>query len=173
MFSKKGQGISVNYIVIIALALIVLIVIAIYFTGGLDFLLGQQTTIIRGSVSDQQKNIWRGNCRLWCNLGSEESFYLHVFNKGDDPEIEQYVCNDARINEAEFGNSPNKDDLQVSDENCAWSKSTTSGTGSTTAAEGEECGLTKACNEGLSCCKEDADSTKMICCVSCTGGVCA
>lgn len=90
--NKKGQGISINYIIIIALALIVLVVIAIYFTGGLDFLFGAQSGVIGGTVDDQTKNIWRSSCNLWCSMGNEASFNNHVFQEPNKDANEIYSC---------------------------------------------------------------------------------
>ena len=41
--SKKGQGISIEFIIIAAIALIVLIVIILFFTGGLEKIFGGQS----------------------------------------------------------------------------------------------------------------------------------
>ncbi len=73
MNNKRGQGISMEFIIIAAIALIVLIVIILFFTGGLEKIFGGQKEVV-GSVSDQQKEIWRSQCRLYCSLGQEENF---------------------------------------------------------------------------------------------------
>ena len=81
---KKGQGISMTYIIIAALALVVLVVIIMFFTGGLQKLFGQQTDIVGGSTN-QQNEIWRGQCKLYCSLDQEESWKTHKFNlEGQD-----------------------------------------------------------------------------------------
>ncbi len=78
--SKKGQGLSVTYIVIIALSLIVLILIALWFTGSLKFLTGKQKGVV--GASGQEKALWRSNCELWCSLENKESYETHEF--GDE-----------------------------------------------------------------------------------------
>ena len=71
---KKGQGISMTYIVIAALALIVLIVIFLFFTGGMERLFERQTETVE-SVGDEEA-IWRAQCKSYCTMGQYE-----VFNK--------------------------------------------------------------------------------------------
>jgi len=64
---KKGQGISMTYIIIAALTLVVLVVIIMFFTGGLQSLFEKQTTTVEGSI-DQQLEIWRNQCKLYCTM---------------------------------------------------------------------------------------------------------
>ena len=75
--NKKGQGISMTYIIIALLALIVLVVIILFFTGGMEKIFGQTKVI--GEVSEQQKAVWRGQCRVFCSIGDEGSFCNTVF----------------------------------------------------------------------------------------------
>ena len=89
---KKGQGISMTYIIIAALALVVLVVIIMFFTGGLQKLFGQQTDIVGGST-DQQYEIWRGQCKLYCSLGQQESWEKHVFDESQ-PDLH---CKDIKL----------------------------------------------------------------------------
>lgn len=89
MKDKRGQGISMEFIIIAAIALIVLIVIILFFTGGLEKIFGQQGQQI-GTVTDQDKEIWRSQCKLYCSLGQRENFQNKVF-KGDDDR--EYKCN--------------------------------------------------------------------------------
>ncbi len=85
MKDKRGQGISMEFIIIAAIALIVLIVIILFFTGGLEKIFGEQKKTI-GTVTDQQKEIWRSTCKLYCSLGQRENFLQKEF-KGDDNTI--------------------------------------------------------------------------------------
>lgn len=82
MGDKRGQGISMEFIIIAAIALIVLIVIILFFTGGLQKIFSGQTEVI-GTVSDQQKEIWRSECSLYCSLGQKENYQQKIF-KGSD-----------------------------------------------------------------------------------------
>lgn len=81
---KKGD-ISLNYVVIAAIALVVLIVIILFFTGGLQSLFQQQKEAVAGAT-DQQKEIWRGQCKLYCSLGQKENFVNKKFKSesGDE-----------------------------------------------------------------------------------------
>jgi len=88
MKDKRGQGISMEFIIIAAIALIVLIVIILFFTGGLEKIFGQQGQQI-GTVTDQDKEIWRSQCKLYCSLGQRENFVNKEF-KGKDDRI--YKC---------------------------------------------------------------------------------
>ena len=68
--NKKGFALSVNYLVVAILALIVLVAISVYFTGGVKYLFGQQKKIIETSADT--KTIWRNSCELWCAVESVE-----------------------------------------------------------------------------------------------------
>ncbi len=80
---RKGQGLSVTYIVIIALSLIVLVLIAMWFTGSLRFLTERESSIIKGTVSEQTLGIWRNQCEQWCSLGDRTNYENHEFESGD------------------------------------------------------------------------------------------
>jgi len=56
-----------TYIIIAALALVVLVVIILFFTGGIGTLFDQQKENIEG-VTDQDLEIWRGQCKMHCTL---------------------------------------------------------------------------------------------------------
>ena len=88
MKDKKGQGISMEFIIIAAISLIVLIVIILFFTGGLEKIFGGQKEIV-GTVSDQQKEIWRSQCKLYCSVGQRENFINKEF-RGADNQV--YKC---------------------------------------------------------------------------------
>jgi len=82
MVDKKGQGISMTYIIIAALGLVVLVVIILFFTGGIGSLFGQQQQTVEGAT-EQQLEIWRGQCKLYCSLDQEESWDNHEFKYED------------------------------------------------------------------------------------------
>lgn len=98
MKDKRGQGISMEFIIIAALALIVLIVIVLFFTGALGKIFGQQKDIV-GTATDQQKEMWTEACRLACTTGGQNPYYFctHAFEvKGDKGEVtEAWFCNTA------------------------------------------------------------------------------
>lgn len=71
--NKRGQGISMTYIIIAALALVVLVTIILFFTGGLQTLFQAQKESVEGAT-DQQLEIWRAQCTLYCSLEQTENF---------------------------------------------------------------------------------------------------
>lgn len=81
--NKKGQEISMTYIVVAAIALVVLIVAILFFTGGLQAIFKAQKETVAGAT-DQQLEIWRGQCKLYCSLEQKESWEKHEFKAGDE-----------------------------------------------------------------------------------------
>ena len=67
--NKKGLDISLNFIIIAALALIALIVIALVFTGGLRTLIGKQVEIV--GVSSQEYSLAETACITACSVNSK------------------------------------------------------------------------------------------------------
>lgn len=88
---KKGD-ISLNYVVVAAIALVVLVVIIIFFMGGLQTLFQRQKEAV-SSVTDQQLEIWRGQCKLYCSLGQKENFEKKVFESGDT----KITCSELKV----------------------------------------------------------------------------
>ena len=81
--SKKAQSLSLNTIIIAALALVVLIVIVLFFMGATENLFGKQASIVSGGVEQSQLDIWKAQCKSFCTLNQEESFSKTEF-KGKD-----------------------------------------------------------------------------------------
>ncbi|MBT3984801.1 hypothetical protein HOD38_02230 [archaeon] len=79
--NKKGLDISLNFVIIAALALIALIVIALIFTGGIQKLIGQEEEVIE--VGTQEFALAEGACSLACSAGSETAW--------DNPSFPQSV----------------------------------------------------------------------------------
>lgn len=90
---KKGD-LSMNYVIVAAIALIVLVVIILFFTGGLQTLFQQQSEVVSGAT-DQQLEIWRGQCKLYCSLGQKENFVNKEF-KAQEGTV-TYKCKDAPL----------------------------------------------------------------------------
>lgn len=99
MKNKRGQGISMEFIIIAALALIALIVIVLFFTGSLGRL-SRGTTDTVNTATDQQKDMWAKECALSCTTGGKNpNFYCtHEFQvKNDKDEVfETWVCNSGK-----------------------------------------------------------------------------
>lgn len=73
MVSKKGD-LSLNFIIIAILALIALIVIALFFTGGITKLFGTQKEISKVSLDPQLRALAEANCRLHCTNQDENAY---------------------------------------------------------------------------------------------------
>lgn len=83
MLNKKGLELSMGFIVIALLALTVLVVIILFFTGGMQKIFGQTAEV--GEVTEQQISIWRGQCKLYCSTDQKE-FCEHMFPAKKDKE---------------------------------------------------------------------------------------
>ncbi len=96
MNDKRGQGISMEFIIIAAIALVVLIVIILFFTGGIQKLLGQAGGVA-ATATDRDKELWTSECKTSCVLGGANPYFFctHIFEvKNDKGEItETWVCN--------------------------------------------------------------------------------
>ena len=75
--NKKGMDISLNFIILAVLALIALILIALFFTGGLTSLF-QQTEDV-GEISTQKLSLYKVNCESYCQLGDEHNWNNPAF----------------------------------------------------------------------------------------------
>jgi len=84
---KRGQGISMTYLIIAILGLIVLIIIAIFFTKGTGWIFGEESAVASGSSMD----VWRSQCESWCDLGSNLYCTKEFVKKDGDEEI-KYSC---------------------------------------------------------------------------------
>jgi len=86
---KRGQGISMTYIVIAALALIVLIVIFLFFTGALSEMFSRQTEVVEGATQESAVDI--SKCKLYAALGQEESWENNDCDTVMDETYAKYV----------------------------------------------------------------------------------
>ncbi|MEA3379222.1 MAG: hypothetical protein U9Q69_06355 [Nanoarchaeota archaeon] len=77
--NKKGMDISLNYIIIAVLAIIALIIIALFFTGGLTTLFKKQAEIAK--ASQQELALAKANCDFWCQTGAKENFENPPFSE--------------------------------------------------------------------------------------------
>jgi hypothetical protein len=77
MMNKKGMDISLNFIILAVLALIALIVIALFFTGGLTNLFKQQSTV--GDISADKIAYYASKCGLYCTTGDYNSWQHPMF----------------------------------------------------------------------------------------------
>ena len=65
ILNKKGMDISLNFVILAVLALIALILIALFFTGGLTNLFGQTEEV--GSISSEKVALYSSKCDFYCS----------------------------------------------------------------------------------------------------------
>lgn len=79
--NKRGMDISLNFIILAVLALVALIVIALFFTGGLTNLFKQQEEV--GSISAEKIALAKSKCQLYCTTDNYDSWNSPVFDSED------------------------------------------------------------------------------------------
>lgn len=72
--NKKGVSLSMEFIIIAALALLALIVIALFFTGGAEKLFGKQKGAVGVTIDPQIKGLAVSTCQLSCTLGNKDAY---------------------------------------------------------------------------------------------------
>ncbi|HIJ05218.1 hypothetical protein J4424_05145 [Candidatus Woesearchaeota archaeon] len=77
ILNKKGMDISLNFIILAVLALIALIIIALFFTGGLTNLFGQTEDV--ASISSEKIALFTSKCEFYCTTENQ--------NAWDDPDL--------------------------------------------------------------------------------------
>jgi hypothetical protein len=70
--NKKGMDISLNFIILAVLALIALILVALFFTGGLTSLFEQTDEV--GSTTTEQYLYYKAQCNYYCSIGDEDAY---------------------------------------------------------------------------------------------------
>ena len=72
ILNKKGMDISLNFIILAVLALIALIIIALFFTGGLTNLFKQTEEV--GSISSEKIALFASKCEFYCTTEDENAW---------------------------------------------------------------------------------------------------
>ncbi|MFH1638184.1 MAG: hypothetical protein ABIB71_07190 [Candidatus Woesearchaeota archaeon] len=72
--NKKGVSLSMEFIIIAALALLALIVIALFFTGGAEKLFGKQKGAVGVTIDPQIKSLAISTCELSCTFGNKDGY---------------------------------------------------------------------------------------------------
>src|SRR3989338_5358954 len=72
ILNKKGMDISLNFIILAVLALIALIIIALFFTGGLTNLFGQTEDV--ASISSEKVALYSSKCEFYCTTGNKDAW---------------------------------------------------------------------------------------------------
>lgn len=104
--NKKGMDISLNFVILAVLALIALILIALFFTGGLSNLF-QQTEEV-GDTDAQQIALAETECKTYCTLGTESAYKSEYSEEeaeslGDKASCEELVGDWADVYSEEDG----------------------------------------------------------------------
>jgi hypothetical protein len=89
--NKKGMDISLNFVILAVLALIALILVALFFTGGLTSLFADTEDV--GDTSGEKLALYESECELYCTLGQQTSFekVKYIENEGQSNE-KTYTC---------------------------------------------------------------------------------
>ncbi len=74
MISRRGEGLSLNFIIVAILALMVLIIIALFFTGGITKLFSTEQEVSKVSLDPQLRLLSESNCRLHCTNQDENAY---------------------------------------------------------------------------------------------------
>ncbi|MBT4935371.1 hypothetical protein HOL21_04410 [Candidatus Woesearchaeota archaeon] len=96
MFSKKGQGLSLNVIIVAAIALIVLVVLVVIFTAkSADFERGVSK---EGQTEIAKIRISYGDCQP---TGLSEQNFLRAYGSAETPEEQQEAITDLETRVAD------------------------------------------------------------------------
>ena len=74
MVGKRGEGLSLNFIIVAILALIVLIVIALFFTGGITKLFGTEKEISSLALNPNIRALAEQSCSLHCTNQNQNAY---------------------------------------------------------------------------------------------------
>lgn len=97
ILNKKGMDISLNFIILAVLALIALIVIALFFTGGLTNLFKQTEEV--GSISSEKIALYSSKCEFYCTTNDETAWKDPGFP--EDVKAKYSSCSDL-VTDKEF-----------------------------------------------------------------------
>jgi hypothetical protein len=100
--NKKGMDLSLNFIILAVLGLISLIVIALFFTGGLNNLFKQTEDV--GDVSAEKIALAAAECKLYCTTNNQESWD----NPGLSEDIQKSVGGCAELVSGKFWDTEGK-----------------------------------------------------------------
>ena len=97
ILNKKGMDISLNFIILAVLALIALIIIALFFTGGLTNLFGQTEDV--ASISAEKIALYQSKCEFYCTTDDETAWTEPDFP--EDVKAKYNSCTDL-VTDKEF-----------------------------------------------------------------------
>jgi len=91
--NKKGVELNVAAIIIVILAILVLVIISLYFTGGMQALwqqiIGKKASWDTSAIEEAKRS-----CAFYCTLGDKDFFCNHEFTIGYDADgiVIQETC---------------------------------------------------------------------------------
>ena len=86
--NKKAVEMNINTIIIVILAVLVLVILALYFTGGMTAL-WEKITGVSGAYNEADITTARQLCGTYCAAGNGAEYCLHEFSirkENTDPE---------------------------------------------------------------------------------------
>lgn len=116
VFSKKGQGMSLNVIIVAALALIVLVVLIVVFTGRVQIF--KEGVSKEGSQELAGLKIYYGKCHP---SGSFEEKFLTEFERAELPEEQDLAKADFKREIDRCKDFSESLDVCQSESGCTWS----------------------------------------------------
>lgn len=84
MKSKKGQGLSMNTIIITIIVLVVLVVVVGFFTSGSGGLFAGITNIWQGEAAGESFKMAQQSCTSYCESGNDVAYCSHAFEVDKD-----------------------------------------------------------------------------------------
>lgn len=96
--NKRGVEINVATIIVVILAILVLVILALYFTGGMKNLWGKITPVPSAYEKTDVEHA-QSACTLYCNSQDKNAFCSHEFNlrKQKTTETEVKKCWESPI----------------------------------------------------------------------------
>ncbi len=110
MKNKKAIEMNITTIIVVILAILVLVILALYFTGGMKAL-WEKITGVSGTYNEADVTSARQLCRTFCVVDDEQSFCATPFNlkKGDVTEVK--YCDQFPIEAQKSPDCTNFEDL--------------------------------------------------------------
>lgn len=99
------MDISLNFIILAVLALIALIVIALFFTGGLTNLFKQQSEV--GDISAEKIALFAAKCEMYCTTGNQAAWKSPEFSQ--DMKDNGYTNCDSMVAKGSLSKTLNSD----------------------------------------------------------------
>ncbi|MBI4447437.1 hypothetical protein HY643_00500 [Candidatus Woesearchaeota archaeon] len=126
--NKKGTELSLNFLIIAALALIALIVIALFFLGGMEKIFGEQKDV--KELTKETKALAKASCEFKCRLKDRVGY--------DNPSFPK------EMTDAGYSRCSDLEDLGTFDEQCV--KHGCTGTAVICADMGQNCAKQSGCS---------------------------